>query len=629
MRRLGVTLLPGATAVLILAMTVAASPVATTSGVYYWGYTFAQAHLSPTVMPIPGTVVQVASSNTTLYALTATGQVYAWGIGTSGQLGDGGTTDSSTPVQVNFPAGVSIASLPTDVMPNAGALAVDTNGNVWAWGDDVHGVDCMGQSEYLTPVKVPLTDVTLISSASGHALYEAGGTLYACGGNSLGELGDGSTATRTGPVEVTGLAGQTVVGLYSSSQDAYALTAAGAIYAWGGNAEDELCNGSSVVYSDVPVQVPFTDSSPATQVAAGGSLSSNGSLLARLADGTVWACGSDTYGQLGDGGSTNQAVPVEVFPPAGVTYQKIAMSGATGYAVDSDGDVWAWGWDVEGQVGNGVRQSAELTPVEVLTGEGVTQISATAQDVVVLASGPTATPTPTPTPTATPTPTPTPTPTSTPTPLPGAPALSQAFGAAAGTTTTSSLTASTTTPTANGDLLVVTVLVRNVDTLVKVGSVSDNTGDLFTPVTAVVRGSQTDEEMWEAANSLGGATTVSVALPTTASLSMTVLDITGAGASPVDARSTSSGTSTAATTGTAPSTESPEIAVACLGWNTKPTLTGTSAGYTALPVEESSVAGWLSGEQTAYMILSTAGAQSYAGTFSASVVWTGALVTFS
>ena len=159
MRRLGVTLLPGATAVLILAMTVAASPVATTSGVYYWGYTFAQAHLSPTVMPIPGTVVQVASSNTTLYALTATGQVYAWGIGTSGQLGDGGTTDSSTPVQVNFPAGVSIASLPTDVMPNAGALAVDTNGNVWAWGDDVHGVDCMGQSEYLTPVKVPLTDV--------------------------------------------------------------------------------------------------------------------------------------------------------------------------------------------------------------------------------------------------------------------------------------------------------------------------------------------------------------------------------------------------------------------------------------------------------------------------------------
>ena len=290
-------------------------------------------------MSIPGTVVQVASSNTTLYALTATGQVYAWGVGTSGQLGDGATADASTPIQVGFPAGVSIASLPTDVMPNAGALAVDTNGNVWAWGDDVHGVDCMGQSEYLTPVELPLTGVTLISSASGHALYEAGSTLYSCGGNSLGELGDGSTATPTGPVVVTGLAGQTVVGLYSSSQDAYALTAAGAIYAWGGNAEDELCNGSGVAYSDVPVQVPFTDSSPANQMAAGGSLSSNGSLIVGLADGTFWACGSDTYGQLGDGGSTNQALPIEVLPPAGVTYREIAMSGATGYAVDSNGNL--------------------------------------------------------------------------------------------------------------------------------------------------------------------------------------------------------------------------------------------------------------------------------------------------
>ena len=383
MRRLGLTLFMGVVTVFILTITVPASAAATTSGVYYWGYTFGKAHLSPTAVPIPGTVIQVASSNTTLYALTATGQVYAWGAGTTGQLGDGGKTSSSTPVQVDFPAGVSIASLPTDVMPNAGALAVDTNGNVWAWGSDIHGVDCMGDSEYLTPVELPLRDVTLISSASGHALYEAGDTLYACGGNSLGELGDGSTAVHSGPVAVTGLSGQTVVGLYSSSQDAYALTAAGAVYAWGGNAEDELCNGSSVTHSDVPVQVPFTDSSPATQVAAGGSLASNGSLLVKLADGTLWACGSDTYGQLGDGGSTNQALPIEVIPPAGVTYQEIGMSGATGYAVDSDGNVWAWGWDIEGQVGNGVKQSAVLTPFEALSAEGATQISATAQDVVV------------------------------------------------------------------------------------------------------------------------------------------------------------------------------------------------------------------------------------------------------
>ena len=382
MRGLRLTPLAGATAVLVLAMTAAASPVAAaTGGVNYWGYLFGKAHLTPAAMSIPGTVVQVASSNTTLYALTSTGLVYAWGTGIHGQLGDGGTTNSATPVKVDFPAGVTIANMPTDVMPNAGALAVDTNGNVWAWGDDVHGVDCMGTTQFLTPVQVPISHVTLISSASGHALFESAGTLYACGGNSLGELGDGHTGAHTGPIAVTGLTGQTVIGVYSSSEDAYALTASGALYAWGGIAQDELCNGSHVADSDVPVQVPFTDSSPVTEVTAGGSLDTNGSLLVGLADGTFWACGSDTLGQLGDGGSTNQALPIQVNPPAGVTYKEIAMSGATAYAVDTNGNVWAWGWDVQGQVGNGVKENAVLTPLEVLSGQGVTQMSATAQDV--------------------------------------------------------------------------------------------------------------------------------------------------------------------------------------------------------------------------------------------------------
>jgi alpha-tubulin suppressor-like RCC1 family protein len=383
MRGFGLTLRAGAAAGLVVVMAAAASPAsAATGSVNYWGFVFAKAELTPAVMAIPGTVVQVASSNTTLYALTAGGQVYAWGAGVHGQLGNGGTAGSVTPVQVEFPAGVTIANLPTDVMPNAGALAVDTNGNVWAWGDDVHGVDCMGTTQYLTPVEVPISHVTLISSASGHALYESNGTLYACGGNGLGELGDGHLGAHTGPIAVTGLAGQTVVGVYSSSEDAYALTASGALYAWGGNAQDELCNGSSVKDSDVPVRVPFSDSSPVTQVAAGGSLDTNGSLFVGLADGSFWACGSDTYGQLGDGGSVNQSLPIQVTPPAGVTYTVIAMSGATAYAVDSNGNVWSWGWDVEGQVGNGVKENAVLHPFEALAGQGVTQISGTAQDVV-------------------------------------------------------------------------------------------------------------------------------------------------------------------------------------------------------------------------------------------------------
>ena len=86
-------------------------------------------------MTLPGKVAEVATSNSTEYALLTNGTVYAWGQGDHGELGDGATTNSfTTAVQVEFPAGVTIASLPTDAMPYDTALAVDTNGNVWGWG---------------------------------------------------------------------------------------------------------------------------------------------------------------------------------------------------------------------------------------------------------------------------------------------------------------------------------------------------------------------------------------------------------------------------------------------------------------------------------------------------------------
>ncbi|HEY6470515.1 MAG TPA: hypothetical protein VI434_12200 [Candidatus Dormibacteraeota bacterium] len=78
MRRFGLTLRAGAATAVVVGMAAAASPAsAAAGGVNHWGYLFAKAHLAPTVMSIPGTVVQVASSNTTLYALTTTGNVYA------------------------------------------------------------------------------------------------------------------------------------------------------------------------------------------------------------------------------------------------------------------------------------------------------------------------------------------------------------------------------------------------------------------------------------------------------------------------------------------------------------------------------------------------------------------------
>ena len=101
-KRLTLALLAGGSLVLVPILAMSASAQA--AAVYYWGCCFAAAPLSPTVMAVPGTVTQVASSNTSQYALTSTRCRLRMGHRHLGQLGDGGTRPaSSTPVEVPFP----------------------------------------------------------------------------------------------------------------------------------------------------------------------------------------------------------------------------------------------------------------------------------------------------------------------------------------------------------------------------------------------------------------------------------------------------------------------------------------------------------------------------------------------
>jgi len=333
---------------------------------------------TPTVVAgITGTVVQIATSNSDGYALTSAGTVWAWGVGSYGELGNGTTSAYVTrAVRVSFPAGVKIVALPNP-MPFDGALAIDSHGRAWGWGLNANGDLCLSGLLELRPSRIPLSDVTLATGAREHSLFDSGGKVYACGSGADGVLGDGSTASSSRPVQVKGLpATARVTALTSSWEGSGALLSNGAYYDWGYNAAGQLGNGSTA-NSDVPVRVKL----PAAvgQVSQGGSGAANGQTVVILSNKLVWAWGNGTKGQLGDGGTASSDVPVPVHVPAGVTFAKVNSGGYSCYAIDSSGRLWAWGGNQNGQLGTGSGAQRETTPVEV--GIHLTQVSSTASNV--------------------------------------------------------------------------------------------------------------------------------------------------------------------------------------------------------------------------------------------------------
>ncbi len=364
-------------------------PAAAGKTIEHWGAFFGGApgnydtRKRPVVVKLPGHIAEIGSSNSTQYALLTDGALYAWGLGSQGQLGDGGTANSfSTPVRVQFPAGVKIASIPGDAMPYDTGLAIDTRGRVWGWGRDGFGDLCLGRraGPYLRPVQVPLPSVSTVAGASNHVLYDSAGTVYACGQDLDGDLGDGQMrADSARPVRVADLYGGSVAKLVASFADSGALMADGQYFDWGYNGDGQLGDGQPHHASDIPVPVELQ--APVTQVAQGGSLWGNGQTLVLLADGSLWSWGDNSAHQLAAGRHAIAPLPVRFYAPRGVTYARLATGTATSYAISTTGQVFAWGTSFAGQVGNG-HTDEEVLPE--LVAVAATEISATANDVVIL-----------------------------------------------------------------------------------------------------------------------------------------------------------------------------------------------------------------------------------------------------
>ncbi len=307
-------------------------------------------------------VIQITAGTNHALALLASGIVKAWGNNEASQLGDGTTQNRSSPITVPGLSGVkSVAA-----GGNSSFAIKASDGSVWAWGFGNWGQlgDGTG-ADHSSPVQIPgLSGVASISANLYHTLaLMADGTVKSWGYNGNGQLGDGTNAfIRYSPVTVVGLSGVTAIaaGFFHS----LALLSNGTVKAWGDNTYGQLGNGTNTSSSS-PVTVDGI--STATQIAAGEYHS-----LALLSGGTVQAWGANNTGQLGDGTNTNRTTPVTVLDLSGVT--QIAAGSNFNIARLSDGTLKSWGSNFDGQLGDGTT-TARSTPVTVPGISGVIGIA--------------------------------------------------------------------------------------------------------------------------------------------------------------------------------------------------------------------------------------------------------------
>ena len=189
------------------------------------------------------------------------------------------------------------------------------------------------------------------------------GTVWTWGDNNNGELGDGTTTDRHTPAQVGGLTG--VVAVAGEARSTTALKSDGTVWAWGLNEFGELGNGTTIDWH-TPVQVGGWLTNI---VAIAGGVEHT---IALKSDGTVWTWGENGQGELGDGTRTNRYTPVQVVGLRDVI--GIAGGGQFTAALKSDGTVWTWGDNGYGTLGDGTGVT-RFTPVQVAGLTGVIAIA--------------------------------------------------------------------------------------------------------------------------------------------------------------------------------------------------------------------------------------------------------------
>lgn len=314
-------------------------------------------------------VVEVGKNH--FVVLKTDGSVWSWGDNTYGQMG----ANSSVPTAVSAPTSVKdeygnrLSKITAIAAGGDHTVALDKDGAVWTWGRNADGQLAQPsispyRNENPKKVEGPLQNIKIKAIAAGdyHTLaVTEDGEVWAWGSNTYGQLGVGTGITGTEdssiPVKVSNVSG--VVAVAAGVDHSIALKQDGTVWSWGRNTKGQLGNGETTSINITPRVVPGLTN--IMEIAAGDYHT----LALKQDQSTIWAWGSNFYGQLGDGGREDKLKPIQVQGIRGVT--TIAAGDNHTLAIKEDGTVWTWGRNTSGTATN------RTTPIQL---KGVTNATA-------------------------------------------------------------------------------------------------------------------------------------------------------------------------------------------------------------------------------------------------------------
>ena len=297
------------------------------------------------------------------------------------------------------PLSKTIEASPMVASNSNNSIALMSDGTVWTWGDNTYGqLGNDSTSETFTPVQVRdpdtteyLTGISKVAQGARHSVaLAADGHVYTWGDNRHGQLGNGDMTDdkKLKPVKVVtvpatdtepAVALENVIDIAAGDDFTVALDASGNVWVFGNNADNMLGvyveSGETItdIATDINVARRVmternntnTYLSGIVQIAAGSR-----HILALTEDGDVWAWGDNTYGQLGEGtySATSQGVNYRTAPVAVDIHdvEKIYAGYNNSAAIKMDSTAWAWGDNSHGQVGDNKSAAVVPIPVQVL-----------------------------------------------------------------------------------------------------------------------------------------------------------------------------------------------------------------------------------------------------------------------